>query len=95
MILRGLTEQMGCTKCGEKFRPNAAQIWIASTGAVDESSISTVRFDGQLAFVHSSLATGTVTLRYNVLPAGDLLKPITDRSTEGRGLVVRFLDNGS
>ena len=25
MILRGLTEQMGCTKCGEKFRPNAAE----------------------------------------------------------------------
>ena len=25
MILRGLTEQMGCPKCGEKFRPNAAE----------------------------------------------------------------------
>ncbi len=73
----------------------AAQIWIASTGAVDESSISTVRFDGQLAFVHSSLATGKVTLRYNVLPAGDLLKPITEPCCEGRSLVVRFLDNGS
>jgi hypothetical protein len=74
----------------------AAQIWIASTGAVDESSISTVRFDGQLAFVRSSLATGTVTLRYNVFPAGDLLKPLTHGACcESRALMVRFLDNGS
>ena len=73
----------------------AAQIWIASTGAVDNSSISTVQFNGQLVFVRPSLATGTVTLRYNVLPAGDLLKPITDPCCEGRSLVVRFLDNGN
>jgi hypothetical protein len=26
MILRGLTGQMGCPKCGEKFRPNAAEL---------------------------------------------------------------------
>ncbi len=26
MILRGLTEQMGCPKCGEKFCPNATEL---------------------------------------------------------------------
>jgi hypothetical protein len=46
----------------------AAQIWIASTGAVDPSGASTYLFNGQLAFVKPSLATGTVILRYNVLP---------------------------
>lgn len=73
----------------------AAQVWIASTGTVDPSSISTYLFVGQLAYVQPSLAAGSVILRYNVVPAGDLLKPITDPSTEGRRLVVRFLDNGS
>ncbi len=73
----------------------AAQVWIASTGTVDPSSLSTYQFVGQLAYIRPSVATGTVTLRYNVLPAGDLLKPITDPCCEGRGLVVRFLDNGS
>ncbi len=73
----------------------AAQIWIASTGSVDESSISTYQFVGQLAFVRPSLAKGTVTLRYNVLPAGDLLSPITAPCCEARALMVRFLDNGS
>jgi hypothetical protein len=73
----------------------AAQVWIASTGTVDPSSLSTYKFVGQLAYVRSSLATGTVTLRYNVFPAGGLLKPITELCCEGRALVVRFLDNGS
>ena len=73
----------------------AAQIWIASTGTVDESSLLTYRFTDQRASVRPSLATGTVTLRYNVLPAGDLLQSITDPCCENRALVVRFLDNGS
>lgn len=72
----------------------AAQIWIASTGSVDESSISTYSFVGQLAFVRSTVDKGTVTLRYNVLPAGDLLKPLVP-CCEAWGLRVRFLDNGS
>src|SRR4030095_8673777 len=73
----------------------AAQVWIASTGTVDPSSLSTYQFVGQLAYVRSSVATGTVTLRYNVFPAGDLLKPVTNGCCESRALMVRFLDNGS
>src|SRR5438552_16520591 len=73
----------------------AAQIWIASTGAVDESSTASYLFTGQAAFVRPSLPTGTVILRYNVLPAGKLLTPITDSCCQGRALMVRFMDNGS
>jgi hypothetical protein len=73
----------------------AAQVWIGSTGLVDESSTSTYQFTGQAAFVRSGLATGTTLLRYNVVPAGDILKPITDACCEARALMVRFLDNGS
>jgi hypothetical protein len=73
----------------------AAQIWIASTGSVDQSSISTYQFTGQLASVRPSLPKGTVTLRYNVLPACDVLTPITAPCCEARALMVRFLDNGT
>lgn len=73
----------------------AAQVWIASTGTVDPSSLSTYLFVGQSAYIQPSVKTGTVTLRYNVFPAGDLLKPITQPCCEGRALLVRFLDNGS
>ena len=72
----------------------AAQVWVASTGIVDESSISTFEFTGQAAFVRSSVATGSTVLRYNVVPAGDILKPITDPCCEKRSLMVRFVDNG-
>src|ERR1700758_5450094 len=73
----------------------AAQVWIASTGTVDPSSTSTYLFVDQLAYVAPSVKTGTVTLRYNVFPAGDLLTPVTEPCCEGRALLVRFLDNGS
>ena len=73
----------------------AAQVWMASTGTVDPSSLSTYLFVGPVAYVQPSLAKGTVTLRYNVFPIGDLLKPLGNACCFGRGLVVRFLDNGS
>src|SRR2546430_17577359 len=72
----------------------AAQVWIASTGMVDESSISTYQFNDQAAFVRSSVATGTTLLRYNVVPAGGILKPITGPCCEAQALTVRVLDKG-
>ena len=80
-----------CITASSQFA--AAQIWIASTGTVDPSSLSTYQFVGQLAFVRSSVKTGTVTLRYNVLPTADLLTPLNP-CCEFRTLDVRFLDNG-
>jgi hypothetical protein len=74
---------------------SAAQIWVAATGTVDEGSLSTFQFTGGNAFVRSSVTNGFAILRFNVFPAGKLLTPITDPCCEGRGLKVRFLDNGS
>ena len=71
-----------------------AQTWAASTGTVDESSLLTYRFDGGNAFVRGT-NPGRVVLNFNVLPVGDLLVPVTQACCEGRGLWVRFLDNGN
>ena len=61
-------------------------------GTVDPSSRPTYLFVDELAYVQPSLATGTVILRYNVVPAGYTLNGPCCQPT---GLMVRFLDNGS
>ncbi len=74
--------------------PASAQTWVASTGTVDESSLLTYQFTDGNAFVRG-IQPGRVVLRFNVLPVGDLLVPVTNGCCEGRALWVRFLDNGS
>lgn len=72
-----------------------AQVWVASTGTVDSSNTATVQFKGGDAYLLPSANPGSVVLRYNVLPAGKLVTPISNPCCESRALVVRFLDNGS
>ncbi len=72
-----------------------AQTWVASSGVVDESSLLNYEFTGGVAYIRQSTGPGTVTLRYNVLPVGDLAIPLTQPCCEGRVLWVRFQDNGS
>jgi hypothetical protein len=94
ILVHGRRMVMLCLLIAALSQAAAAQIWVASTGTVDESSTSTVLFNGQLAFIRPSLPTGKVTLRYNVLPVGNLINPISQPCCESRALMVRFLDNG-
>jgi hypothetical protein len=71
-----------------------AQTWVASTGTIDQSSLLTYEFKDGAAFVRRNGQPGKVVLRFNVLPVGDLLVPVTNACCEGRALWVRFLDNG-
>ena len=47
-----------------------AQVWVASTGVVDESSPSTYEFTGQAAFVRSSVATAKYIASLQCGPGG-------------------------
>jgi hypothetical protein len=71
----------------------SAQTWVASTGTVDPSSLSTYAFSGSAALVKGT-NTGKVVLRYNILPTDEMLVNVTQPCCEGRALWVRFLDNG-
>jgi len=71
-----------------------AQTWVASTGTVDASSLSTYTFTGSAALVKGT-NPGKVVLRYNILPTDEMLVNVTQPCCEGRALWVRFLDNGN
>src|SRR5262245_46958593 len=78
---------------------------VGSAGTVDESSTSIVGFSGPsvgfktsclLAFlkIHCSVATGTVTVRYNIVPTGALY--VTQPSVfVALALSARFRDTGT
>jgi hypothetical protein len=83
-----------CVAIAMAHNAATAQTWVASTGTGDGASLSTYQFVNGAAFVRASVARGTVILRYNVLPVGDLLVPVTEPCCESRALWVRFLDNG-
>jgi hypothetical protein len=72
---------------------SSAQLWIASTGTVDEGSLGTFFFTGGVATLRPGV-TGFSIIRYNVLPVGTLLTPLTNACCESRALMVRYQDNG-
>ena len=71
---------------------SAAQLWVASTGTVDEGSRNTIVFNGGVASLKPTI--GSAIVRYNVLPVGTLIQPIAQPCCESRALMVRYRDNG-
>jgi hypothetical protein len=74
---------------------SSAQLWVASTGTVDEGSLGTFAFTGGVATLKPTVSTGFAIIRYNVLPVGTLIQPITQGCCESRALMVRYEDDGS
>jgi hypothetical protein len=72
---------------------SSAQVWVASTGTVDEGSLVTFFFTGGVATIKPGV-NGFAIVRYNVLPVGKLIQPITNACCESRALMVRYQDNG-
>ncbi|HWR17581.1 MAG TPA: hypothetical protein VN577_22320 [Terriglobales bacterium] len=72
----------------------SAQLWVASTGTVDEGSLGTFFFTSGIATVRPTVASGFAIIRYNVLPVGTLVQPVTDPCCESRALMVRYQDDG-
>jgi hypothetical protein len=73
---------------------SSAQTWVGSTGVVDRASSAIYAFNGPAAYVSSSVSSGTVTMRYNILPVSPLneqINPILYCWSMG----VQYLDNGS
>ena len=73
---------------------SSAQLWVASTGTVDEGSLGTFLFTGGVATLKPSVSTGFAIIRYNVLPVGSLTRPVTQACCESRALMVRYQDDG-
>src|SRR4051812_29270869 len=70
-----------------------AQDWLASTGTPDTASYSKLlTFGADKVFVSPNVQAGSVTLRYNVLPIGDVVNPVS--GIECRALFVQYVDNG-
>jgi hypothetical protein len=74
-----------------------AQVWIGAAGSIDPASISKATVTNGSVYVKASTtATNTVTVRFDVLPAGNNAKPLLDGSSSAlRKLAVRYIDNGS
>ena len=72
---------------------SSAQLWVASTGTVDETSRDQIIFNGGVATLRSTGSTGYAIIRYNVLPVGTLIQPISQPCCESRALMVRYRDN--
>ncbi len=70
------------------------QIWIPSTGTVDEGSLTSFQFTGGAAFLRTTVSTGFAILRFNVLPVGSLATALTQPCCEGRALMVSYIDDG-
>jgi hypothetical protein len=70
-----------------------AQDWAASTGTPDTASYAkTLIFGGDKVFLQTNVQAGTITLRYNVLPVGDIVNPVS--GIECRAFFVQYVDNG-
>jgi hypothetical protein len=73
---------------------SSAQLWVASTGTVDEGSLGTFLFTGGVVTLRPTVSSGFAIIRYNVLPVGKLIQPIAQPCCESRALMVRYQDNG-
>ncbi len=73
---------------------SSAQLWIASTGTVDDGSTGTYVFTGGVATLKPTLSSGFTIIRYNVLPVGNLTQALTQPCCESRALMVRYQDDG-
>lgn len=72
--------------------PASAHVWVASTGTpVNPFSIVT---NGPTVSLSPSIKTGFTTIRYNVLPVGDLAQPLGPGLGPCREMFVRYRDNG-
>ena len=73
---------------------SSAQLWVASTGTVDDGSTGTYLFTGGVATLKPTVSSGFTIIRYNVLPVGNLIQPVTQPCCESRALMVRYQDDG-